>query len=235
MMYHPEHDMRGGGSQYSMRRYRDMEGGDYVQNQGSNMDMRGDYRYDNVHDMACDYNREYQDMLYDGHYPMEHRQGGYEPVEFMGYCSGYSGSPDHRGRDYGYSMRGRGRDYGYPMYEHDYGYDDYGDYGETLSEKELEEWCHKLKSKLTDQEKQMFSKEAIMQRAKSMGVEFKDFTEMEFYVNTLKNYTDHKHSIGQNPDLAMKLSRDDFKDEDGEYKGSEWLSVYYDDFVKKDD
>ena len=117
-----------------------------------------------------------------------------------------------------------GRDYGY-----DYGY---GDYGETLSDKELEEWCHKLKSQLTEQEKQMFSKENIMQRAKAMGVEFKDFTEMEFYVNTLKNYTDHKHSIGQNPDLAMKLSRDDFKDEDGEYKGSEWLAIYFDTFVK---
>jgi hypothetical protein len=29
----------------------------------------------------------------------------------------------------------------------------------------------------------------------------------------------------------MKLARDDFFDEDGKYKGSEWLAVYYDTFV----
>lgn len=218
-------DMRGDMNYTGGRGGYPMRGGDYAQNQGSNMDMRGDYRGYDMGDMA-----RRNDYGYDGHYPQG--QGStYYPIEAMGVFNGYYGMPEQdyaRGgrRDYGYDMR-YGRDYGY-----DYGY---GDYGETLSKEELEEWCHKLKSQLTEQEKQMFSKENIMQRAKAMGVEFKDFTEMEFYVNTLKNYTDHKHSIGLNPDLAMKLSRDDFKDEDGEYQGSEWLSVYYDDFVKKDD
>jgi hypothetical protein len=54
----------------------------------------------------------------DGHYG---KQGGgrYEPMEFMGYCSGYY-SP--RGQDYG-----RGRDYGEDYGRRDYDYRDYGD------------------------------------------------------------------------------------------------------------
>jgi hypothetical protein len=99
-----------------------MRGGDYAQNEMANMDMRGDYRSNNMGDMARGYDRAsqgYGDMRMDGHYG---KQGRYEPVEFMGYCSGYYGSPEQdyaRGgrRDYGYDMR-YGRDYGY-----DYGYD----------------------------------------------------------------------------------------------------------------
>lgn len=219
-------------AELDMRRGRDMrrmDMGDY----DNDMRGRGDYAQDMEYDMR---RGDYESGM-DGHYG---RQRAYEPIEFMGYCNGYYGSPEDygrgRGRDYArYDMRGgrggRGRDYG--DYD-DYG-DDYGDFGETLSEEELDKWCKKLKEQLDERERQMFSKDSIIQKAKAMGVEFKDFTEMEFYVNTLKNYTDHKHSIGQNPELAMKLSRDDFKDEDGEYHGSEWLSVYYDDFVKKDD
>ena len=99
---------------------------------------------------------------------------------------------------------------------------------------ELERWCKKMMSKLDEREKQMLSKETILQKAKNMGIEFKDFNEMEYYVNVVKNYTDHKKSIGENVDMAMKLARDDFFDEDGEYKGSEWLAVYFDTFVKED-
>ena len=189
------------------------------------------------------------------HYPMHGgRSGGYEPVEFMGYCTGYAGEK----QDYGYDMRGRGgydmgyrnydmrgRDYGYPMYDmrggRDYGYDDYGypvgDFGESLSEKELHEWCEQMKKHLSEQEKQMFSEQAIIQKAKQMGMSMDGFTEKEIYVNTVRNYTDHKKSIGQNPDLALRMAYDDFHDEDGEYngKGSQWLAVYYDNFVKVDD
>lgn len=162
-------------------------------------------------------------MSGDGHY-QHGRQSGYEPVEFMGYCSGYYGAPQS---DYGY-MRGR-RDYGY-----DYGYG-YGDYGETLSEKELEHWERKLMGQLDEREKQMFHKDSIMQKIKSMGLKMEGFSEKELYVNTLANYTDHKKSIGQNPDLAIRLAYDDFCDEDSEYKGAEWLAVYFDTFVEPKD
>ena len=228
MMYHPEHDMRGDMNYTGGRGGYPMRGGDYAQNEMANMDMRGDYRSNNMGDMA-----RRGDYGYDGHYGMHSgRQGGYEPVEFMGYCSGYYGSPEQdyaRGgrRDYGYDMR-YGRDYGYPMYEHDYGY---GDYGETLSDKELEEWCHKLKSQLSEQEKQMFSKENIMQRAKAMNKPMEGFGEKELEVATLMVFTDYKQTIGNNIDLAIKLAYDWLSDKDVKVKGAEKLAVYYDEIV----
>lgn len=202
---------RGDYADYDMARGGDMRPMDY---------RGGDYR-----------NGQMSDMHHGGM-----RGGGYEPVEFMGYCSGYYGAPqsdygDMRAynmsgmRDYGYGdMRGR-RDYGY-----DYGYG-YGDYGETLSEKELDEWCHKLKSQLDEREKQMFSKEIISQKAKQMGKQMENFGEKELEVATLMVYTDYKNSIGQNPDLAIKLAFDWLTDKDVKVKGAEKLAVYYDEIV----
>ena len=224
MMYHPEHDMRrdmnytGGRGGYPMR------GGDYAQNEMDYRDMRGDYRGNDMGDMA-----RRGDYGYDGHYPQG--QGStYYPIEAMGVFNGYYGMPE---QDY---ARGGRRDYGYDMRygRRDYGYDDYGDFGEVLSDEELKEWEHKLLSKLSDQEKQVFSKDAIMQKIKQMGIKMEEFSEKELYVNTLANYTDHKKSIGMNPDLAIKLAYDDFCDDDSKYEGAEWLSVYFDTFVDLD-
>ena len=223
MMYHPEHDMRGD------MNYTGGRGGYPMRDYG---DMRGDYNYDMARqgDMRNDYARQ---GGYDGHYPMQQGQGStYYPIEAMGVFNGYYGMPEQdyaRGgrRDYGYDMR-YGRDYGY-----DYGYD-YGDFGQVLSDEELKEWEHKLLSKLSDQEKQVFSKDAIMQKIKQMGIKMEEFSEKELYVNTLANYTDHKKSIGMNPDLAIKLAYDDFCDDDSKYEGAEWLSVYFDTFVDLD-
>ena len=172
------------------------------------IDPRADYRYEDMHHGGG-------------------RTGGYEPVEFMGYCNGYYGTPDHgyRGeRDYGYDMRGR-RDYGYD-------YRDYGDFGETLSDEELRKWEHALMSELDDRERQMFNKDAIMQKAKQMGRQMEGFGEKELYVATLMCYTDYKHTIGQNPDMAMKLAYDWLSDKDVAVKGAEKLAIYYDCIVE---
>lgn len=211
----------------------DMRGGDYARTEMAHNDMRGDYRGNDMGDMARN------DYGYDGHHGGMHggRAGSYEPVEFMGYCSGYYGSPEQDyGMNYrryggGYDMRGRGRgrDYGYDY--GDYG-DDYGDYGETLSDKELEEWNKKLLGQLDEREKQMFSKDAIMQKAKQMGKPMEGFGEKELYTATLAMYTDHKHSIGQNPDLAVKLGYDFLADKDVAVKGAQKLAVYYDCIVE---
>jgi hypothetical protein len=168
----------------------------------------------------------------DGHY-QHGRQSRYEPVEFMGYCQGYYGSPEDypRGRDYGYpDMRGSRRDYGY-----DYGYGDYGDYGETLSDKELEHWEKKLMAQLDDRERQMFHKDIIMQKVKSMGKSMEGFGEKELYLATLMVYTDYKQTIGQNPDMAIKLAYDWLTDKDVAVKGAEKLAVYYDCIVEGED
>ena len=199
---------RGDYGEYDMGRRdygEDMRGRDY---------RGGDYRNGQMND--------YGDMHHGG---MGGR-GGYEPVEFMGYCSGYYGAPQDygRGRDYGYGdMRG-GRDYGY-----DYGY---GDFGEVLSEEELKKWEHKLMSQLDEREKQMFHKDTIMQKAKQMGKQMEGFGEKELYVTTLMIYTDYKQSIGANPDLCVKLAYDWLADKDAAVRGAEKLAVYYDCIVE---
>jgi hypothetical protein len=205
-------------------------------------DMRGDMRMrdgrvirsyprmDYGEDMrrGGDYGDMRRDYPMDGHY-QHGRQSAYEPMEFMGYCQGYAGSPDHGdyrgGRDYGYDMRGGygRRDYGY-----DYGYDDYGDYGETLSEKELEHWNKKLMEQLDEREKQMFSKESVIQRAKSMGIKMEGFGEKELYTTVLMVISDYKKSIGDNLDLSIKIAVDWLQDQDAAYRGAEKLAMYKD-------
>ena len=225
--------------------YGSMRGRGYARNEMADMDMRGDYRGNDMGDMARN------DYGYDGHHGGMHggRAGGYEPVEFMGYCSGYYGSPD---QDYGrggnmnyrnYDMRGGrgGRDYGYPMYDmpggygRDYGYDDYGDYGETLSEQELEHWNKRLMSKIEDKYKPFFTKENIVQRAKQRGYQMKDFGENELFTATLMQYTDLckelKPFVGENLDAYIAAGYAFLVDDDTEVKGAEKLAVYFDEVV----
>lgn len=206
---HPQGDYAGD-MNYDMARGQDMR-----------MDYRGgDYRNGQMNDRG-----DYGDMHHGGM-----GRGGYEPVEFMGYCQGYYGSPQDYGRrgDYGYDMRGR-RDYGY-----DYGYD-YGDYGETLSEKELEEWCKKLMSHFDEREKQMFNKDTIMQKAKQMGKPMEGFGEKELYVATVMAYSDYKEVIGANPDMALRLGYAWLADKDVAVKGANKLATYYDCIVEGED
>ena len=196
---YPQGDYARGDMNYDMARGEDMRSMDY---------RGGDYRG--------------RQMSGDGHY-MHGRQSGYEPVEFMGYCQGYYGSPEQdygRGHDYGYR-----RDYGY-----DYGYP-YGDFGETLSEQELEKWNKKLLEQLDEREKQMFHKDTIMQKFKQMGKPMEGFGEKELYTATLMSYTDDKEFIGQNPDLAIKLGYAFLSDKDAKVRGAEKLCVYFDEIV----
>jgi hypothetical protein len=180
-------------------------------------------------DMGGDMRRDYH---MDGHYPQG--QGAtYYPVQAMGTFEGYYGMPEQdygRGRrDYGMSDYRGGygrRDYGY-----DYGYDDYGDYGETLSEKELEHWCKKLKENLSEQEKQMFSKEVISQKAKQMGKQMEGFGEKELEVVTLMLLDDYKRTLGANPDTMIKLAFDWLNDQDSALRGAQKLAVYFDEIV----
>ncbi len=216
-------------------------------------DMRGDMRmrdgrvirsYPTIHpqgdygeDMrrGGDYGDMRRDYPMDGHYPQG--QGAtYYPIQAMGTFEGYYGMPEQdygRGRrDYGMSDYRGGygrRDYG--DYGYDYGYP-YGDFGEVLSEQELEKWNKRLMEQLDEREKQMFHKDVIMQKAKQMGKPMDGFGEKELYTATLMVYTDYKHSIGQNPDLAVKLAYDWLSDKDVAVKGAEKLAVYYDCIVE---
>lgn len=226
-------DYRGGDYEYDTRRgdraysQQDMERGrrDYEYSGQSRMDYEYDMRYDN--DMARG------GRGGDGHYPMVQ---GYMPIEAMGRFTGYWGEPERdyaRGgrRDYGYDydMRGRGR--------YDYGYDYAGDYGETLSHKEIEEWKKKLMEEVEDKDKQFFNKETFTQRAKQIGIQMGDkFTEEELCLTTLMMYTDYKKTLGTaNMDIYIRLAKDWLEDKDVSVKGGEKLAVYYDNIVEDED
>lgn len=186
-----------------------------------------DYGYGMPHGRGMDYGYDMRgSRMMDGHHYPEQPIGGqtYYPIEAMGRFNGYWGVPE---QEYG-----RGRDYGYP---HRYGRMDYGDYGENLSDEELRHWEGRLLAQLDDRERQMFAKETIMQKARSLGKPMDGFGEKEMYVATLMVYTDYKNSIGANPDLAVKLAYDWLADRDVEVKGAEKLAVYYDCIVEGED
>jgi hypothetical protein len=81
----------------------------------------------------------------------------------------------------------------------------------------------------------MFSKDAIMQKAKAMGKPMEGFGEKELYTATLMSYTDAKDVIGANPDLAMKLGYAFLADKDVAVKGAHKLAVYFDCIVEGED
>lgn len=197
---------RGDYGDYDMARRdygEDMRGRDY---------RGGDYRGGQMSDRG------------DGHYPQS--QGStYYPIQAMGTFEGYYGMPQEdygRRGDYGYDMRGR-RDYGYSY--------PYGDFGETLSEQELESWNKRLMEQLDEREKQMFHKDTIMQKIKQMGKPMEGFGEKELYTATLMWYTDNKEFFGQNVDFAVKGGYAFLADKDTKVRGAEKLCVYYDEIV----
>lgn len=228
------------GEDMRMRDYGDVTRRGRYGDYGEDM---GDYGEDMARSMRGGRGRgrnDYGDYEMDGHYPEAHGST-YYPIQAMGTFEGYYGMPEQSDygmnyrrygggsrMDYGYDMRrgGRGRDYGY-----DY-VDDYGDYGETLSEKELEEWNKKLLGQLDEREKQMFSKDAIMQKIKQMGKPMQGFGEKELYTTMLMLLTDYKMTLPANPDTYLRLAHDWLSDKDVAVKGAEKLAVYYDCIVE---
>ena len=197
---------------------------------------RGQYNRDYAENNIGRYNMDYeQSGQYDmarGNYDMRdmhYGRGQYQPVEAMGYFTGYYGGGD----DYARGGRGRGRDYGY-----DYGYDYAGDYGERLTKEELEEWKEKLLKEVDSNERQFFTKEQIGQKAKQLGVEMKDYNEEELVVATAMVYTDYcktaKKYIGNNMNFFIELAKDWLEDKDSAVKGGEKLAIYYDCIIMAD-
>lgn len=185
---------------------------------------------------APDYNYDMSNQGYDGHYPQG--QGStYYPIEAMGVFNGYYGMPEQdyaRGgrRDYGYDMRYDMRGYHNNM---DYGYDFAGDFGERLTKTELEHWDKKLLKKIPERDKNFFTKENIVSRAKSMGVQMNDFNEEELFTTVLMMYTDYCDSVGQSYDMYVKLAKNFLEDDDTSVSGGLKLAVYYDCIVEGED
>ena len=215
----------------------------YPHSQYTDERSRRDYESMGQYDMGYDYASDMRRRNSRGQYMsdradsndygdmnMAHR-GNYQPIEAMGYFTGYYGG----GEDFARGGRGRGRDMGYDMARggrRDYGYDYAGDYGENLTKEELEHWRKKLEKEVGDeQSKQFFKKENIEQKARQMGIEMKEFNAEELALASYMLYSDYcdvlKPYIGANMDIYIKLGKAFLVDPDSEVKGGEKLALYH--------
>lgn len=193
--------------------------------QGGYVDSRMDYKdYNYGRDynstprshMPESYGRDYmQSSSYsrnsDGHYP--YKQYG-----------------EHHRLPMEYEMRGIEEITAKPYYHNDYRndyrdyrgeYNDYAKEGKEEYEKDLKKWIEKMKSKET---KFKLSEEQVMQHAKNMGVDFKDFSEEEFYAMFLYNTIVHKN-LGNEPMFFVRMTKDFFNYKENAVSPSEALCV----------
>ena len=177
----------------------------------------------------------------------EHFRGysQHPPMEYYGYGVGMPVYDYNDGNEYRRDRRDMnydGNDYrDYRSYrdrrDMNYGRQDYGwgsnDYGgsedvEKKYEKELEHWMEKLKSK----SKINIPFEQAIQQAKSMGVRFEEYSELEFYVTMLMLASDYQKTLGNDANIYMKLAKDWLEDDDIAISPSEKLCEYYYAIVK---
>lgn len=197
---------------------------------------RGGYVRDYNYDMARDYR-----YGSDGHYPeYDYRSNSRYSTSRDGRDYEHSREYD-MGYDYNYDMRGNsgGRAYDRGYYDYARGRDYAGDYGETLTKEELDEWSKKLMKEIDSSEKQYFTKENVVQKARQMGIKMDEFTEDELYTATLMAYTDYRDAVkpfvGSNMEIYLFLGKAFLTDKDASIKGGEKLAVYHDCIVEDED
>lgn len=148
-------------------------------------------------------------------------------------------TPYQYGRDY--RKENYDGHYSYPYYMNfDYGtYSRNRDYGSDknyLNDEELMAWKETLLEEIDPQYKNQFEKNRVVQRAKEMGVQFKDFTEDEFVTTAIMIASDFGKTVGMNnTDQMFRMAYDWLDDKDAGVKGSEKLAIYYDEIVCADD
>ena len=191
--------------------------GNYSNSQYNDERSRRDYESGRQYDMGYDYPR-----MNDGHYGAEGKT--YYPIEAMGTFNGYWGRPQEDYGRYGRDMR----------------YDYAGDYGEKLTQEELEHWRKKLDKEVGDeQSKHFFKKENIEQKARQMGLEMKHFNAEELAIASYMLYSDYckslKPYVGQNMDVFVKMGEEFLTDPDSAVKGGEKLALYFEIVAGEDD
>lgn len=183
--------------------------GNYSNSQYQDERASRGYQSGRQYDMGYDYPR-----MNDGHYGSEGKT--YYPIEAMGTFNGYWGQPQ---RDFGR-------------------YDMGGDYGETLTREELDEWKHKLMKEIDEKDRHFFEPQNIEQKAKQMGIDMRDVKPEEFAVVALMLCSDYcktiKRYVGTNMDIYVELAKDWLFDPDSAVKGSKRLAVYHDEIVDGD-
>lgn len=199
----------------SMRRRDSRRSGrsqDYRNRMNMNMG-RNDYRYDDrEYDSRYDYNdsaRQYRDYgMGDEHYG-QHRMY-HQPTQMTGRYA-----IDYRGRDY--------NDY------NDYNDYDMRDYASEDEEykKDLKEWTKKLKMK----DKFGIPEKEIIEKAKQMGVKFKDYSEEEFvatYYMLMSDFT----NVSNDVHMYLTMAKSFLEDKDIAVSPSEKLCIYMYKIVK---
>ena len=210
------------------RDQRSRMSGDYMMNDGRNpRGSRGGYVTSRKPRRS---DRDYR-QDYNMPYPMDNgsRSMNYDSRMYDNRGRGYDQAPYDQHMPYGfYGMGGV-----YPTQPMDYGYD-YGYYDmHSDPEKEycedLEEWIEKLEP--TD--KFRLGKQQVIEKAKTMGVQFRDYDELEFYATYLAMVSDFKslHNVLKDPAYYIHMAKDFLEDDDVKAKGGEKLCKYLDNIV----
>lgn len=182
------------------------------------------------------------------------RDRGYYPMGEYDYDS-------ERSRSRSSSMRGSRRgDERYDMdyeqrreYDRNYDYDMRGDYGDYARrgvgrpreydrrdyadddlDEEYEQDLHKWIEKLKKKDRFGQPKEQVIQKAKEMRVDFKDYTEDEFYAVYLMQVSDYP-SISNDPRMYMNMAKQWLEDDDIAVDPSEKLCKYLYEIVMSED
>ena len=132
-------------------------------------------------------------------------------------------------RDYGYDMRD---DYRRRDYDMNYDYDmrrdyrrdmrDYSDYDYDKDyHKDLEKWIEKLKRF----DRFNLPKDQVLQVAKQMGVEFKDYDEEEFYAIYLMHLSDYP-TVSNDSRMYLNMAKSWLEDKDIKIEPSEKVCKY---------
>lgn len=128
--------------------------------------------------------------------------------------------PRERYRDYNYDMRydyRRGRDYADSDYDKEY-------------EEDLQEWISKLKKF----DRFGLTKEQVIQRAREMKVEFKDFDENEFYAIYLMHVSDYP-TVSNDSRIYLNMAKSWLEDNDVAVDPSEKVCKYLYEIVMPED
>lgn len=186
---------------------RDYRGSDY----GYSMDYRsGRSQYGDRYDSA---------RGRDGHYPEEYYMGDERSREFD---RNYDDMRSGRGEDYrsDYAIRGIGRPREYNRRDRDY-----RDYADDDYDKEYHEDLKKWTTKLKKYDRFNMPKESIINSAKQMGINFKDYDEDEFYAVYLMEVSDYP-SISNEPRMYLEMAKSWLEDKDIKIEPSEKLCKY---------
>lgn len=193
--------------------------GQYEQN---SMDYRsGDSEYRDRYDSRDSHNR----------YEYEKANLGNEQFRKSPRIYGNDMRRDYRRyySDYDYDSRGDSRDNrDYARGDNrDSDYRDYRDYDyrDSSYDKEYEEDLKKWIEKLKGQDRFSLGKEQAIQRAKTMGVNFKEYSEEEFYAIYLMHVSDYP-TIANEPHTYLAMAKAWLEDKDLKIEPSEKVCKY---------